>query len=141
MTTNSKFSELKVQQGIRQAEDDIVKLIQKALDTSTYPRDKLEESQFRNLVRVASETESSEVVKNFLRYQVGRENKWGRGKDSLAEQIINHIDRELKNHAEKIAENAKISDITGILIQLIRRYLGYGARYLKYLKDGNSKSS
>ena len=46
--------QLKIQQGIRRAEDKLVTDIQTALeDTSSYGD--LEESQFRNLVRVAGE--------------------------------------------------------------------------------------
>lgn len=134
--------ELKVQQGIRKAEDDIVKSIQNALDTCEYPRDgrdKLEESQFRNLVRVSDTTDSSEVVKNFLRYQVGREKKWGRGNKSLAERIINDIKGQLFNSAEKIAKETGSSNIKEIHMELVRRYLGYGARYLKYLNSLTEK--
>lgn len=136
-----QYVELKVQQGIRKAEDDIVQSIQNALDTCEYPRDgrdKLEESQFRNLVRVSDTTDSSEVVKNFLRYQVGREKKWGRGKKSLAERIINDIKDTLFCTAEKIAKDAGSSNTKEIHIELIRRYLGYGARYLKYLNNGQT---
>ena len=143
--------ELKVQKGIRQAEDNLVIWIQKALDETDYPsndRDKLEESQFRNLVRVSDTTESPEVVKNFLRYQVGRDKKWGRGKNSLAERIISDIDGNLKNQAAEISKKInddlnvngveKIKEIKEIHIQLIRLYLGYGARHLKYRNDGRS---
>lgn len=79
--------ELKIQKEIRRNEDFLVLWIQDALDKKTSYGD-LEESQFRNLVRVADTTDSPEVVKNFLRYQVGRDKKWGRGKDSLAERIV-----------------------------------------------------
>lgn len=78
-TSNSETQiEIKIQRGIRQAEDQLVIAIQDALDKTKYGN--LEESQFRNLVRVADTTDSTEVIKNFLLYQVGRENKWGRGK-------------------------------------------------------------
>ncbi len=133
--SNSKV-ELQVQKGIRQTEDNLVIWIQDALDKTDYGksgRDKLEESQFRNLVRVADTTESPEVIKNFLRYQVGREAKWGRGKGSLAERIIQDIDENLQNAAKKIAEASGSPNRKEIWIELIRRYLGYGARYLKYL--------
>ncbi|MGI0485036.1 hypothetical protein ACN4EK_06340 [Pantanalinema rosaneae CENA516] len=138
--------ELKIQKGIRQAEDSLVILIQDALDTKTSYGD-LQESQFRNLVRVSDTTESPEVVKNFLRYQVGRDKKWGRGRNSLAEKIILHIGQKSKEPeqkgkilplAEKIAEDAGTKDVDRIWIELIRRYLGYGARYLKYLNDGQN---
>jgi hypothetical protein len=128
--------ELRVQKGIRQKEDDIVIAIEEALDKCDYPksgRDKLEASQFRNLVRVADTTESAEVVKNFLRYQVGRERKWGRGKGSLAERIVQDIDGKLKTYAGEIAKEAKSADSKRIRMELIRRYLGYGSRRLRFL--------
>ncbi|MGF2013965.1 hypothetical protein [Nostoc sp. DedVER01b] len=135
----SNFSEqhqqLKIQKGIRQAEDFLVTWIQDALDDKK-SYGELEESQFRNLLRVSDTTESTEVIKNFLRYQVGRDKKWGRGKDSLATKIIQDIDTKIKECANKIAKEAKAEDVNTILLELTRRYLGYGARYLKYKRDG-----
>jgi hypothetical protein len=133
--------ELKVQQEIRCNEDQLVLWIQEALDKKTSYGD-LEESQFRNLVRVADTTDSPEVVKNFLRYQVGRDKKWGRGKDSLAERIVLDIGMEgnggkVLELAQVIAQSAMSTDVKRIWMELIRRYLGYGSRYLKYLRDGN----
>jgi hypothetical protein len=129
--------QLKIQKGIRQAEDFLVTWIQDALDNrKSYG--KLEESQFRNLLRVADTTESTEVIKNFLRYQVGREEKWGRGKDSLAEKIITDINTRIKEKAQDIAKTAKTEDINSILLELTRRYLGYGARYLTYKLKGEN---
>lgn len=127
--------ELKIQKGIRQAEDFLVTWIQDALDEKK-SYGELEESQFRNLLRVSDTTESTEVIKNFLRYQVGRDKKWGRGKDSLAEKIIKDIDGRIKERANKIAQDAKTDDVKLILIELTRRYLGYGARYLTYKLKG-----
>lgn len=127
--------ELKIQKGIRQAEDFLVTWIQDALDDKKSYGD-LEESQFRNLLRVSDTTESTEVIKNFLRYQVGRDKKWGRGKDSLAEKIINDIDGRIKKRANTIAQDAKTEDFQLIWIELTRRYLGYGARYLTYKLKG-----
>jgi hypothetical protein len=130
--------QLKIQQGIRQAEDKLVTDIQTALeDTSSY--DGLEESQFRNLVRVADTTESTAVIKNFLLYQLGRDKKWGRGKNSLAQKIIADIDKNIKNLAHDIAKSAKAEDVFNqIWLELTRRYLGYGARYLVYKNKGQS---
>jgi hypothetical protein len=129
--------ELEIQEKIRQVEDDLVKAIQEALDNQdSYGN--LEEAQFRNLVRVSDTTDSPEVIKNFLRYQVGRDQKWGRGKDSLAEQIITDIDNQLKTIAQNIAGETDNVKMKSIWLELIRRYLGYGARYLKYLRDGQS---
>jgi hypothetical protein len=128
--------QLKIQQGIRLKEDDIVKAIEAALDNCRYPRsgrDKLEHSQFRNLVRVADTTESAEVIKNFLRYQTGRDEKWGRGEGSLAERIIQDIDGALQEMSQEIAKAAGSDSPKAVWVELIRRYLGYGARYLRCL--------
>lgn len=133
MNLQEQQVELQVQKGIRQAEDDLVLWIQAALDTTKYGN--LEESQFRNLVRVADTTDSAEVIKNFIRYQVGRDKKWGRGKGSLAEKIIQDIDGNIKKIAQSIAE-ASQGEVKKIWLELIRRYLGYGSRHLKYLKEG-----
>ncbi|MGB7442195.1 MAG: hypothetical protein WA919_14080 [Coleofasciculaceae cyanobacterium] len=136
MSLTEQQVELQVQKGIRQAEDNLVIWIQKAMDEATYGN--LEESQFRNLVRVSDTTDSAEVIKNFIRYQVGRDKKWGRGEGSLAERIIQDIDGSIKKTAKIIAECSQI-DFKPIWLELIRRYLGYGSRYLKYLRDGQKK--
>ncbi len=133
MNLQEQKVELQIQKGIRQAEDDLVLWIQEALDTTKYGN--LEESQFRNLVRVADTTDSAEVIKNFIRYQVGRDKKWGRGKGSLAERIIQDIDGNIKKIAQSIAESSQ-GELKQVWLELIRRYLGYGSRHLKYLKDG-----
>lgn len=134
---SEQLKQLKIQKGIRQVEDELVKAIQTALnDKSSYDQDKLEESQFRNLVRVADTTESVEVIKNFLLYQVGRGEKWGRGKNSLAHKIINDFDDKIKTLAKKIKTESDTDELNSIWIELIRRYLGYGARYLVYKNKG-----
>lgn len=129
--------ELKVQKGIRDAEDELVEAIQKLLDDRSSYGD-LEESQFRNLVRVSDTTDSPEVIKNFILYQVGRDRKWGRGQNSLAQKIIEDVDKLIKRQAEEIAGAAKVDNFKPIWIELIRRYLGYGVRYLTYLRKGES---
>ena len=129
--------ELKVQKGIRDAEDELVEAIQKLLDDRSSYGD-LEESQFRNLVRVSDTTDSPEVIKNFILYQVGRDRKWGRGQNSLAQKIIEDVNKLIKRKAEEIAGAAKVDNFKPIWIELIRRYLGYGVRYLTYLRQGES---
>ena len=133
MTSKENKKELAIQKGIRQAEDNLVLYIQKALDKQD-SYGELKSSQFRNLVQVSYNTESAEVIKNFLRYQVGRDNKWGRGKGSLSEAIINDIDSKIKETAQAIQKAVKAEDYKPIWVQLIRLYLGYGARHLMYLR-------
>ncbi|MFB2967475.1 hypothetical protein ACE1CD_00745 [Aerosakkonema sp. BLCC-F183] len=127
--------QLKIQKGIRQAEDKLVTKIQDALDDKSSYGD-LQESQFRNLLRVADTTESTEVIKNFLRYQVGRDKKWGKGEQSLAAKIIRNIDKDIKEAAKEIAKAAEVDEYNQIWLELTRRYLGYGARYLVYKNKG-----
>ena len=123
--------ELKIQRGIREYEDDLVQKIEQAFEKK---RGELKSSQYQNLVQVSLSTDSSEVIKNFLRYQVGRGDKWGQGNSSLAEAIISHIQTDLATQAKTIAETSgDVSKVKSIHIELIRRYLGYGKRHLTFL--------
>lgn len=125
-------TQLKIQQGIRDYEDTLVQKIEAAFEKKY---GQLDPSQYQNLVQVALSTESPEVIKNFLRYQTGRDTKWGRGEGSLAEAIIKDIQGDLEQQAKNIAEAAGDQNRQKeIHIELIRRYLGYGKRHLTYLK-------
>ncbi|MEB3294199.1 MAG: hypothetical protein VKJ24_13660 [Synechococcales bacterium] len=126
---------LKIQKGIREYEDILVQKIEEAFKNQY---GQLDPSQYQNLVQVALSTESSEVIKNFLRYQVGRDTKWGRGNGSLAEAIIVHIQGDLKKQSDEIAQIAgDPSQANVVHLELIRRYLGYGKRHLTFLKPRN----
>jgi hypothetical protein len=130
--------ELSIQRGIRAVEDKLVKEMEEAFK-ARYGN--LEESQFRNLLQVALSTESPEVVKNFLRYQVGRDDKWGKGSGSLAEAIVSHIQGFLKEESGAIAHSAKAPEKSNTIhMELIRRYLGYGSRHLTYIRKGETQS-
>jgi hypothetical protein len=129
---------LRIQKGIRDYEDHLVEKIEAAFQKKY---GQLDLSQYQNLVQVALSTESPEVIKNFLRYQVGRDTKWGRDKGSLAEAIIEDIQGDLAQQANAIAEAA--GDGTQkkqVHIELIRRYLGYGKRHLTFLKPRTENS-
>lgn len=157
-------SQLAVQREIRLAEDQLVIWIQDHIDvfrahaqevrrTATDKRDrnqygKLEESQFRNLMHVADGTDSPEVIKNFLRYQLGRDNKWGKGPNSLAEKIIVDIGEaaaesqethRIYDLAKDIAERAQSPNLKLIWMDLIRRYIGFGGRHLVYVNKGGGQ--
>nr|WP_322657130.1 hypothetical protein [Dendronalium sp. ChiSLP03b]MDZ8203457.1 hypothetical protein [Dendronalium sp. ChiSLP03b] len=133
--------ELKIQKEIRQIEDDLVIAIEKILKDKESCKN-LEESQYRNLMHVADTTESIEVIKNFLRYQLGRDKKWGVGENSIAQRIINDIDSLLQQKAKIIVEEVKyLEKFKPIWLDLTRRYLGYGSRRLKYINANNSNKS
>lgn len=142
-TTNSVSNledTLKIENEIRKSEDKLVQMIEKALNNQkSYGQ--LDNSQFRNLLRVSTSTESPEVIKNFLRYQLGRDKKWGKGKDSLAITIINDIDTHIRQQATEIVSSEDENKHREVWIKLIRLYLGYGARYLVYLKSFNKSNN
>lgn len=128
--------QLEIKLGIRQAEDELLTAIQTVLDDkASYGN--LEDSQFRNLLRISETTESTEVIKNYLRYQLGRDKKWGGGKNSLATIIIQDIDGKIQELARKIAQEAKTDDFKSIWLELIRLYLSYGVNYLQLINSSH----
>lgn len=105
----------------------------------------LGDRQFNNLVAIALETESPAVVKNFIRYQVGRDaGKEGKNRKgwsypnaqgkNLGEQIIEEIDDGvIKKTLETIPELNSSEKKQLAQIELIRHFLGFTSRHLKYL--------
>ncbi len=98
------------------------------------------DSQLRNLIAVAMETVSPAVVSNFVRYQMGRDTggkSWRReqGGVPLGDRLIT----ELEKGAVAQALDA-ISSFDGeaerkqlVRMELVRHFLGFASRYLKYL--------
>lgn len=99
-------------------------------------------SQVRNLIAVATETESPAVVINFIRYQMGRDSKknsWSNrggmeGGPTLGERFIDEFEK------GSVATALAGLGIEGdplvrqlARIELIRQFLGFTSRYLKYL--------
>lgn len=103
-------------------------------------------SQLRNLIAVATETESPAVVINFIRYQMGRDStkkSWSNravveggseGGPRLGERFIHEFEK--GSVATALAGLGITGDpLAGQLarIELIRQFLGFTSRYLKYL--------
>jgi hypothetical protein len=100
-------------------------------------------SQLRNLVAVATETESPSVVLNFIRYQMGRDDKnrgWAKRQDEkrLGDRFIDALQGEGGPVQKSLAGIAEIKEgtLTEQLarMELIRYFLGFATRYLKYLE-------
>ncbi len=120
------------------------------LDRAGAPR--LSHSQVRNLIAIANETESPAVVTNFIRYQIGRAGKndaWDKpGVSSTGDQLIEEIDNgtvaQALNHVETAMEELRQSldlrSTQSARMALIRHYLGFVSRYLKYLEKTQPKS-
>lgn len=116
------------------------KLLDEAAVTELDPKD-FGHAQLRNLIAVAMETESPAVVVNFIKYQIGRDSHqrdWASvhaGK-SLGERLIDELQK------PGCAIDKALETIEGlegdlarqlVRIELIRHYLGFASRYLKYL--------
>lgn len=100
-------------------------------------------SQLRNLVAVATETESPAVVLNFIRYQMGRDDKhknWSQGLENqrLGDRFLHELHKE-GGAVEKAFKQMSASQWEPTLqqlarIELIRYFLGFATRYMKYLE-------
>ena len=136
---------IRIQNAIKKHEGELVKDAQKLVDGSNiFKSSDFEESQLRNVLEVANQTECVEVVENFILYQIGRDTsgkKWkyrGFGK-SLVDKIKSE---KVYGNADKIVKELKRKDSKGnydldeVWLKLTRLYLGYLNRYFIYRKKG-----
>lgn len=108
----------------------------------------MEESQFRNVLNVAQETTSVDVVTNFIRYQIGRTPRvWGTQPTAFGPTLIRDIeDGEVANAAKEVRDTVQDTLQTRLqvgappdlyhqaYIRLTRLYLGYAMRVFYYGK-------
>ncbi len=140
--TSTPTLTLEQQHAIDRLKEVLVPAAEKLLDDAQVkhiPKKQLGDSQLRNLIAVANETESPAVVFNFIRYQIGRDsrgNNWGSqhaGK-SLGERLIDDLESgAVKEALDQVPgiEDKTLRQLASI--KLIRQYLGFASRYLKYL--------
>ena len=92
------------------------------------------EAQLRNAVVVACSTDSVEALKNWLRYQVGREAGRGgwRHKD-FGEAVVRGIEQDLAPLAAEVvaAADGTVAEAT-VRMTFARQYLGYMVRHFAY---------
>jgi hypothetical protein len=108
-------------------------------DTRLFQSEAMEESQMQNLVSVARETNSAEVVINFILYQIGRDSKNTWRYSSFGEKLARAL-RGLKGEAETIVtsvtqKEAEPETVDEVWIRLIRHYVGQLRRYFHYRKN------
>ena len=138
--------ELLVRHGI---EEHVSTLIEKGAEAvrSLRPRSgstPMEESQFRNLLNVAMETTSVDVITNFIRYQIGRfPDTWGSKDGEFGPTLIRDIERgDVLQAAEQITNGVRTKlgshHVDGVFqrayLRLTRLYLGYAMRTFSYCK-------
>lgn len=138
--------ELRINQAIDAHLNAILQQMQELVDASSIWESNMEVSQIQNLLAVAQETDSVEVVKNYIRYQIGRDGNavsWRRRVGTgpvFGEQIIAELDR-LKGIAsgllpERRDGEATRREIDRTWMKMTRLYLGYLRRYFYYKKRG-----
>ena len=123
----------------------LVRRARKLVDDTDISTTQMEKHQISNLLGVALDTDSAEVVINFIQYQVGRD---ARGTNWRAKGFGNRLVRELndlQNMARSIAgkvqseleqsKSPQKEEIDGIWIELVRQYLGQMNRYFYYRKE------
>lgn len=129
--------------------------MQKKLDAGAiWEGGRLENSQLSNLVAVAEETGSVEVVKNYIRYQIGRDEKgaaWRRltgPRLTFGDGLIADLDA-LRERAQgivaangkRLSETEQTPYVDRTWIRLTRLYVGYMRRYLYYRNDAQKRAA
>jgi hypothetical protein len=112
-------------------------------DAGVKPGKHFGHSQLRNLVAVAIETESPAVVLNFIRYQMGRDDRhehWSLGSEGkrLGDQFLKDL-HDKEGTVEKAFVQMNASQWEPVQqqlarMELIRYFLGFATRYMKYLE-------
>ncbi len=131
------MKELLIRQILDELDTQVVQKAEAAVDSMPRITRALEDSQPRNVIAVADDTKSVAVVDNFIKYQIGRckENEgWRfgeRGGKGFGEVV-----REDLTKLQEWAKNKATEDVTSqeLAIRLVRRYLGYLARYFRYVQ-------
>lgn len=135
-TVNQLQLELTINQAIDSKLNQILPQMKELLDTTKIWDSKMELHQLQNLLATAQDTSSVEIVKNFIRYQMGRDNRgdsWR--KNQFGDLVIDALD-DLQMMAQTIVGdcNGSESDIDWAWMALTRLYLGNLRRYFYYQK-------
>jgi hypothetical protein len=137
--------ELEINRVIDDQLNEILRQMQSLLDASRIWESDMEVSQIQNLLAVAYETNSVEVVKNYIRYQIGRDRdgkSWRRPADAkpvFGDQIVNELDKLQKVAAGIVPKDSSQMEVDQTWMKLTRLYLGYLRRYFYYKKRGEKK--
>ncbi len=128
---------IKAKKEIEDKLDELVENSQNLIDETRVSNSKLEKTQFRNLLDLASSSDSFKVMENFILYQMGRDTKgesWSKSSNekSFGDSLIDKL-KSLEEKAKEIAGKTK-DDTKAIHLELIRLYLGFASRYFTYKK-------
>jgi len=108
----------------------------------------MEVNQLRNLLSVAVESRSIEVVINFIRYQIARNSRaWGLGKDDFGHQVITDLRSSVGQMTQDaMADLRRMAGDTPavreleprVYMRLVQLYLGYLNRTFYFARRVNS---
>jgi len=93
-------------------------------ETEVYKR--VEESQIRNLLEIASSVDSVKALEVFIQYQMGR----GKLPPNFGDRLIEKI-KDLGEKSEEITRQ-RPQERKEVWLKMIRQYLGYMNRYFVY---------
>lgn len=141
MTTEILKRELKINREVDASLNTLLGEMKEFVDRTRIYESDMEIHQMANLVAVAQETDSVEVVKHYIRYQIGRDTanrswRWRvGGVKNFGEQLVDHLGG-LQDRAQVIIAEAGggESETNRTWIALTRLYLGHLRRYFYYLK-------
>lgn len=129
------MKELLIRQILDELDTQVVQRAEAVVDNTPGITRELEDKQPRNVIAVADDTQSVAVVDNFIKYQIGRskENEgWRfgeRDRTGFGEAVRADLAQLREWAKQKASGEVKTEDLE---IRLVRRYLGYLARYFKY---------
>jgi len=137
---------LRLQRAVDAQLDRVVQLGRELVNTrlfgATGQAVELREAQLRNAVAVANETDSVEVLKNWVYYQVARPEGRGWRQGAFAEGLVAQIDGDLDRLAATAARGAGMPERQrDAHLRLTRLYLGYLSRHFAYRQQERERAT
>ena len=136
--------EMAVQRAVELSMNSLIQGMEQLVDGSHVADSQMEKHQVKNLLAVALETPSVEVVTHYILYQVGRDvagTSWR--KDEFGRNLARALGA-LRQDAERISRQtngalelgeASAAEIDETWMALVRAYLGQFNRYFYYCKE------
>ncbi len=136
-----------IQRGVELAMNEMIRDMQNLVkdNDDAIVKSDMEKHQLTNVLSVAIESPSVELVKNFILYQAGRDTRgssWRRNK--FGEALVGRLEK-LRETAESIAlevnramsrsDKPSLAEIEEVWIELARQYIGQLNRYFYYRKE------
>jgi len=119
------MTDAKLRLEIEKRLDDLIEDAQELVkETEVYKR--VEESQIRNLLEIASSVDSVKALEVFIQYQMGR----GKLPPNFGDRLIEKI-KDLGEKSEEITRQ-RPQERKEVWLKMIRQYLGYMNRYFVY---------